>query len=408
MSSSRIYLDNAATSWPKPEAVYSAADRYQRDCGAAAGRGAYSQAMEAERVCAQTRNRLSRLLNAKRAEQIAFTLNGTDSLNQAIFGVVQEGDHVITTAAEHNSVLRPLHHLESEGRITLTVLPLNRFGQIDLNEFEAAFKTQTKLVAITHSSNVTGTVQPVAEVIRLSHEKDAFVLVDAAQTLGRIPIDVRELNCDLLCSPGHKGLLGPLGTGILYVGENIDQHLRPTRFGGTGSLSESDSQPWKLPDRLESGNLNVPGLAGLDEGMRYLEKESIESIRKQEIQVVETVFNRLKASEKIEFFGPIADPGAATQATSAVTKEGSEPDWAEQQMPTLSFRVEGQGVHETAAMLDQAFSIQVRAGFHCAAKIHEYIESEPHRGTVRLSPGPFNTVEHANQVADAVLELIEA
>ena len=263
----RIYLDNAATSWPKPEAVYRAVDDYQRRLGAPAGRGSYSEAAETERIVGSCRQKIAQLLGASDPSRIIFTLNGTDSLNLALHGLLRPGDHVVTTVCEHNSVLRPLRFLAEQRQVSATYVGCDGQGFVSPDDIRRAITPHTRLIALVHVSNVTGAIQPVEEVGRIAAEHGQTYLIDAAQSLGYVPIDVRRLGCHLLAAPGHKGLLGPLGTGVLYVAPGVEQQLLPLRQGGTGTRSDEDIQPTSLPDRYEAGNLNVPGIAGLAAGV---------------------------------------------------------------------------------------------------------------------------------------------
>ena len=270
---SRIYLDNAATSWPKPDSVYAAIDHAQRVLGAPAGRGAYYEANDASRIVDHARNEVAKLINAPKSRNIAFTFNGTDSLSTAILGLLKSGDHVVTTVVEHNSVLRPLNHLQGEGLIEVTCVGCDEEGFVDVNEIIASIKPNTRLLVVNHVSNVTGSIQPVdtlkERLAVLENQKIVFLL-DAAQSLGHIPVDIQELGCDILASSGHKGLLGPLGTGLIYLSDRIVKSVNPLRFGGTGTEGSVEFQPEQMPDRFESGNLNVPGIAGVHAGIRFL------------------------------------------------------------------------------------------------------------------------------------------
>src|SRR6516164_4410671 len=258
-----IYLDNAATSFPKPEAVYQALDRFARHDLANPGRAGHKMALAAERALDDARHLLNILFNGEAPERFVFTLNCTDALNMAFKGVLKDGDHIVTTDLEHNSVSRPLVALAEAGRITLTRVPADAGGTIDPEAIRAAIGPKTRLVALTHASNVLGTVQPVAEVGRIVRERDLLFLVDAAQTAGVVPIDVRAMNIDLLAFPGHKSLMGPTGTGALYAGPRAQ--VRAWREGGTGGDSSSETQPREFPYFLEGGTPNVLGVAGLAE-----------------------------------------------------------------------------------------------------------------------------------------------
>ena len=258
----RIYLDHAATSWPKSAAVLDAMNRFARDCGAAAGRGGYRSAAEADRIVTLTRRAIAKLIGAESAECVSLHCNGTAALNAAIHGVVRPGDHVVTSAAEHNSVLRPLHFMRQHQQVRLTIVPTDDVGLVDAGEMLEAVTEETRLVALTHASNVTGAVQPIAAVGNALKNRPALFLCDAAQTFGSLAIDVAASAIDLLAAPGHKASGGPLGTGFLYVAKAAHDQLVPWVQGGTGSQSESLEMPTAMPSKLEAGNLNVPALAG--------------------------------------------------------------------------------------------------------------------------------------------------
>src|SRR5918911_1844969 len=277
MTGTMIYLDNAATSFPKPESVYRALDAFARQSLANPGRAGHKMALAAERALDDCRHLLNQLFRGEGPERFVFTLNGTDALNMAFKGVLAEGDHVITSDLEHNSVSRPLRKMELDGRITLTRVRADGGGTIDPDDVRRAVTPRTRLLALTHASNVLGTVQPVAEVGRLARERGLLFLVDAAQTAGVVPIDVQALNIDLLAFPGHKSLLGPTGTGALYVGPRA--RLRAWREGGTGGDSSSEIQPAEFPYFLEGGTPNVLGIAGLSAGIRYIQEQGLDRLR---------------------------------------------------------------------------------------------------------------------------------
>src|SRR5205085_11907480 len=280
-----IYLDNAATSFPKPESVYQALDRFARSDLANPGRAGHKMALAAERALDDCRHLLNQLFHGEGPERFVFTLNCTDALNMAFKGVLVDGDHVITSDLEHNSVSRPLRRMELDGRITLTRVRADGGGTIDPDDVRRAVTPRTRLVALTHASNVLGTVQPVAAVGRLARERDLLFLVDAAQTAGAVPIDVQALAIDLLAFPGHKSLLGPTGTGALYVGPRAA--VGAWREGGTGGDSSSETQPRQLPYFLEGGTPNVLGVAGLAAGIRYVLAQGLDRIRAHEVALCE-------------------------------------------------------------------------------------------------------------------------
>src|SRR5437016_4478522 len=296
-----IYLDNAATSFPKPEAVYQALDRFARQDLANPGRAGHKMALAAERALDDCRHLLNQFFHGEGPERFVFALNCTDGLNMAFKGVLGEGDHVITTDLEHNSVSRPLRQMELDGRIALTRVRADGGGTIDPDDIRKAVTPRTRLIALTHASNVLGTVQPVAEVGRIARELGLLFLVDAAQTAGVVPIDVQALNIDLLALPGHKSLLGPTGTGALYVGPRAQ--VRAWREGGTGGDSSSEVQPSEFPYFLEGGTPNVLGVAGLTEGMKYVQQQGLERIRAHEVGLTERLWRRLDELGGYEVFG---------------------------------------------------------------------------------------------------------
>jgi cysteine desulfurase family protein len=376
------YLDNAATSFPKPEAVYHALDRFARSSLANPGRAGHKMALAAEHTLDDCRHRLNRFFNGKGPERFVFTLNGTDALNMAIKGVLAPGDHVVTTDLEHNSVSRPLRALELAGVITLTRVPADGSGTVDPDAVRRALTPRTRLVALTHASNVLGTVQPVAEVARLARDRDALVLLDAAQTAGVIPVDVQAMGIDLLAFPGHKSLLGPTGTGALYVGPRAK--LRAWREGGTGGDSSSETQPREYPYYLEGGTPNVLGVAGLAAGLHYVEERGLDAIQAHEVALTERLWRRLDGLAGFEVFGHC--------------------DHA-RRVGTLSFRCEALPAAELGGILDQAFDIAVRPGLHCAPYVHRALGTYPD-GLVRISPGPFTTDADIDRLADALAEIV--
>ncbi len=383
----RIYLDNAATSWPKPETVYQAVERFQRDIGAAAGRGSYREALESGRLVEMTRAGVARLIAAGDPRRIVFTSSGTDGLNLALHGFLGAGDHVITTAAEHNSVLRPLHALEDGCGVSVSRVDCDSAGRVDPDDIRKVIGPKTKLIALIHASNVTGALEPVAEIGRMAREHGIALLIDAAQTLGQVPISVDELSIDLLAAPGHKGLLGPLGTGILYVRAGMEAGLRSFRQGGTGTRSEEDWQPAGMPDKYESGNLNVPGLAGLAAGIDFVESRGVAGIRRHEISLVERFLSGLVGVPGVKLYGPEAPS---------------------ERVGVVSLRIEGYDPQEVAAVLDASYGIQVRPGLHCAPLIHKAIGSFSGGGTVRFSFSPFTTSNDIDAAIRGVRQIASA
>jgi cysteine desulfurase family protein len=376
-----IYLDNASTSFPKPEGVYAALDHFARHTLANPGRAGHRMALAAEHTLDDARHRLNCLFNGRDPGHWVFTLNCTDALNMAIKGVLADGDHVVTTDLEHNSVSRPLVALAEAGRITLTRVPADAGGTVDPAAVAAALTPKTRLVAVTHASNVLGTVQPVGEIGRLLRERDVLFLVDAAQTAGVIPIDVQATCIDLLAFPGHKSLLGPTGTGALYVGSRA--HLRPWREGGTGGDSSSPTQPKEFPYYLEGGTPNVLGVAGLVAGLDFVEERGPEAIRQHELELCDRLRMALSELPGFEVFGH---------------GEG------DRRVGTVSFRCEAMPASDLGAILDQSFDIAVRPGLHCAPYVHRAQGTFPD-GLVRVSTGPFNTAAEIDALIAALREI---
>jgi cysteine desulfurase/selenocysteine lyase len=382
-----IYLDNAATSFPKPEAVYRGMEAFVRASGANPGRSAHRLAVEAEAMIDETRRLLARLFGAPRPERVVFGHNATDALNMAFKGVLRPGDHVITSVLEHNSVNRPLNQLERDGVITLTRLPATAAHLIDPDAVAAAWSTQTRLVAVTHASNVTGTIQPICDIGQIARKRGALLLVDAAQSAGVVPIDIEKDMIDLLAFTGHKGLLGPTGTGGLVVGERAD--VRPWRLGGTGGDSSNPLQPSELPYRLEGGTPNVFGIAGLREGVRILLEEGVETIMAHERALLAVFLTELRRPESFAFFG----------ALEAFLQHGGEG-----RVGLLSFNVAGFSPAELAALLDQHFDIAVRSGLDCAPYAHQHLGTFPD-GAVRISVGRLTEPEDVLQAAAALNDI---
>ena len=380
----RIYLDNAATSWPKPVAVYDAIDDYNRNLGVAVGRGAYRQSMEMQGITDRCRKRAADLLGAEKWDRIIFTFNGTDSLNLALHGLLEPGDHVVTSDMEHNSVLRPLKELQRRAGIETTSVSADHTGLIEPADVRAALRPHTKLVAMIHASNVTGTVQPIADIADIAGQAGAFCLVDAAQSAGHLPIDLKNLPVDLLACPGHKGLLGPLGTGLLYVRPGIEDQLRSVRQGGTGSHSEDDNQPETLPDKYESGNHNAPGLCGLEAALASVQERGVESILAHERELTDRLLNALASIDALNVHGP-RDSSLQVGVVS-VSLLGLEPQ-------------------VLATILDDNFGIQTRAGLHCAPGAHRAIGTFETGGTLRLSVGPFTTIEEIDAAIAGLCEI---
>jgi cysteine desulfurase/selenocysteine lyase len=382
----RIYLDNSATSWPKPEVVYAAVDRYQREVGTAAGRGGYADAAAAQRTVDAARREVARLIGAPNPNHIITASNGTDALNLAIHGVLRPGDHVVATVCDHNSVLRPLADEARLRDVQVTYVGCNSAGLVDPDDVRRAIRANTRLVNITHSSNVTGAIQPLADIAPLVKAAGKLMLVDASQSLGHVAIDVAKLDIDLLAASGHKGLLGPAATGILYIREGVEDAVHPIRQGGTGVESQLDHQPRELPTRFESGSLNGPGLAGLAASVGYLHEHG-KQVADHEAALTRRLIEELSEIAGVRVYGPPAD-----------VRRG----------PVVSFSVEGYDPQEVSAALDSAKSIQCRAGLHCAPKMHEALGTTALGGLVRMSLGWATTAEEIDVAIATVAEFATA
>jgi cysteine desulfurase family protein len=310
---------------------------------------------------------LADLFGAKDSSRFVFTENATEALNQAIKGILSAGDHVVTTSVEHNSVMRPLRRMMETAGVTVTVVPAGPDGTVDAGAVAAAIRRKTRLVAVVHASNVSGAIQPVREIARAARRAGIFSLVDAAQTAGAIPIDLSDLSADLLAAPGHKGLLGPQGTGFLYVREGVP--LVPLIEGGTGSRSENDHQPDFYPDALESGTRNSVGIAGLGVSLSWLLRRGVDRIREKEMELLSDLIEGMRKIPGVTLYGPL-DPARCASV--------------------LSFRVEGMDPAATGERLEKRFRVLVRAGLHCSPNGHRTLGTFP-EGTVRVSPGPFTT-----------------
>jgi cysteine desulfurase family protein len=375
-----IYFDNAATSWPKPAAVKEAMVHFLEEVGANPGRAAHRRAVSAGRIVYETREAVAELFHAPDPLRVVFTANVTEAMNLALVGYLRSGDHVITSAMEHNAVMRPLRELERKG-VQLTVVACTPDGALDPGDVEAAVRANTVMVVLNHASNVVGTILPVREVGKIARRHDLLTLVDAAQTGGAYPIDVVEDGIDLLGFTGHKSLHGPMGTGGLIVGERVDvKRLRPLKRGGTGSNSELEEQPDFLPDKYESGTANAVGLAGLGAGMRWVKERGVERIRAHETALTGRLIDGLQAVEGVTVYGGL-DP--------------------KRQTATVSFTIEGVAPSEVGLRLDEEYGIMCRVGLHCAPAAHRTIGTFP-QGTVRFGLSPFNTLDEVEAALGAV------
>ncbi len=391
MQNNRIYLDNAATSFPKPPAVMAAVMEYATQCGASAGRGAYAEAQMSAKVIRRCRERLNQLFNGQNPDHFIFTLNCTDALNLAIHGWLRPGEHAICTAMDHNSILRPLNHLSVQKGVKVTRVSANeQTGRVAPSDIEAAICPQTRLICVGHGSNVTGTVQPIGQIGAIAKKHQIAFLVDAAQTAGHWPIDVQADDIDFLACPGHKGLLGPLGTGFLYIRPGLEGRLESLRQGGTGSVSEKDIQPDFMPDKFEAGSHNAIGIAGLSAALDHILKRGINALAEHQRAMCGTFIEGVENVEGLKILGP---QGVAHRVA------------------VFSVQIEGISPLELATRLENDFGILTRAGLHCAPGAHATIKTDkptttvPEAGTTRLSFGAFNTLNEAQFASDALASI---
>jgi cysteine desulfurase/selenocysteine lyase len=382
-------MDNAATSFPKPAAVLSAMTDYAMQLGASAGRGAYAEAVETGKLIATCRSRLNGLFNGEDPNHFIFTLNCSDALNLAIKGLMRAADvraHAICTHIDHNSILRPMNALADAGQLDPTRIAVDpKTGLIDPDDIRRAIRPgETRFIVLTHASNVTGTLQPLRAIGRIAREHGIPLLVDAAQSAGHVPIDVQADSIDLLAAPGHKGLLGPLGTGVLYIRPGIEKILATIREGGTGSVSEHDRQPDFMPDKYEPGSHNAIGIAGLSAGVEWLLDQTVEKLHAHEMDLVRTFIDGISDIEGLTYFGP---------------------QGVRDRVGVFSVRVDGLAPMDLAAALETDFGILTRPGLHCAPLIHETLGTTAQGGTTRLSFGPFLSKQDVKYATDALAEV---
>lgn len=380
-----IYFDNAASTWPKPPEVSRAMLTNIEQYAANPGRGGHQLSKKAGDVVQMTRKSLASLFSISDPKNLIFFANATQALNQAIKGYLQPGDHVITTTIEHNSVRRPLAFLEKEKNIEVSYVSPRPGWKFEVDDFRKEIRSQTRLIVVSHGSNVTGVILPIDEIGALAREKGIVFLVDASQTAGVIDIKVNEAGIDMLAFPGHKGLYGPQGTGGLYISPDIE--LTPIFHGGTGSQSEMVEQPPNRPDRFESGTLNTVGIAGLGAGVEFVKKTGIKTIRDQEKKLTNHLIDALLSMEGITVIGP---------------------DQGQERLGVVSFTMDHIDSSEVAMILDQHYQIAVRAGFHCSPLAHETAGTIHSGGAVRISFGYFNTKNEVDTLIDAIKEIHES
>ncbi|TWH83931.1 aminotransferase class V-fold PLP-dependent enzyme [Sedimentibacter saalensis] len=377
-----IYLDNAATTYPKPKSVYKNVMDAMTKYGANPGRGSHAMAIEGARVIYETRELLAELFNLDDPMKVILTFNATDGLNMAIKGILRPGDHVVTTAMEHNSVLRPIKELENIG-VENTIVSCSHEGKINVQDIEAAIKTNTRMVVTTHVSNLTGTIFPIEKIGEMCKRRNVLYLVDGSQSAGVLEIDMQKQHIDFLAVPGHKGLLGPQGTGALLI--NSDAEIKELKEGGTGSESSNPHQPNFYPDKLEAGTHNLPGIAGLNAGLKYILNKGTKSILSHEKNILETFINEMRKNPKIVIYGP----------EDINDRSGVVP-----------VNIAGMDSSEVAYILDTEYNIAVRPGLHCAPLAHKTIGTE-NIGAVRFGIGPFTKRSDVIAAVKALNEISE-
>lgn len=377
-----MYLDNAATSFPRPDCVHTAVAQWMRS-DASAGRGSHAGSMAASSLLQQCRTHVARLLKVPSASQVVFTSNCTDSLNTVLLGLLKPGEHVLATTLDHNSVLRPLEFLRQQRNVHPHLVPFDPVsGLLDADAFQKVLRDfPIRLTILNHASNVTGRVQDVRWLTSLAHQSGSLVLLDAAQTAGHHDCQMDSLDVDFLATAGHKGIPGPLGTGLLCFRAGCGSLVQPLKFGGTGTASESLQQPESTPEKFESGNLNVPGIAGLNAAVTWVQSETPARIQQHIFELTELLLNGLSTVRGLRLLTPMTP-----QHLCGI----------------VSFTIAGMDCREVATILDQSFDIQCRAGLHCAPLAHEALGTLQSGGAVRLSPGPFNTTADIQNAIEAV------
>ena len=377
-----IFLDNGATSFPKPEEVYTFMDHFYRNFGVNPGRSGYDLCMEAEELVEKTRDMLTKYFNGKDPNRLCFSYNSTDALNLIINGMLEEGDHAVSTTIEHNSVLRPLYHLYKYKGVEVDHIPFDRKGFVDPDDFPKKIKKNTKLVIVNHASNVIGTIQPVKEIGKYCKEREIPFVVDVSQSAGKIPVVIEELNIDVLAFTGHKSLLGPTGIGGLYVREGIE--IKHTKAGGTGVRSAVPTHLFEYPYRLEYGTLNTLGVAGLHAGLKWIQREGLKNIHSQEMKLVTKLRDGLKNVEGVTLYCQ---------------------DDLTDHIAIFLFNIDGLEALNTETILDVDYNIACRTGLHCAPLAHKQLGTAKIHGAARFGIGPFNTEEHIKIAIEAVKEI---
>ncbi len=396
MGVKRIYFDNAATTFPKPLEVIDAVAHYMRDIGCNINRSSYGGAYEAGDTVLETRQLLKELFNAPDERNIIFTENVTMSLNMVIKGLLKQGDHALTTAAEHNAVIRPLVKMADDGIISFDRVDCDATGFTDADTVEKYITDKTRIVVMSHASNVNGIIRPISDIGRLCRERGILFIVDSAQTAGVLDIDMESMNIDVLCFTGHKGLFGPQGIGGFAVGERAEKPLDTVIEGGTGSVSHLERMPEFLPDRFEAGTLNIPGIYGLNAGLKFIQSTGIENIHKRENMLCDRFLAGIAGFEGVNVVG--------REFGKEDIRRAETPKDADKYAAVVSLTFDGWDAAEAAFILEDEFGIETRVGLHCAPSAHKTLGTYP-AGTVRFSFGYFNTEEETDHGIKAIGEL---
>ena len=379
-----IYLDNGATSYPKPDEVYTFMDSFYRNFGVNPGRSGYDLCMETGAVVDATRKMLTDFFNGHDPDRLCFSYNSTDALNLIISGMLQPGDHAVTTTLEHNSVLRPLYHQNKFNNVEVDHVPFDVNGFVDPEEIKQKINANTRLVIVNHASNVLGTVQPVEDIGRICREHGVPFAIDASQSAGKVPIDIEQMHIDVVAFTGHKSLLGPTGIGGLYVREGIE--IRHTRAGGTGVRSADRMHLDEYPYRLEYGTGNIVGIAGIHAGLKWIRKKGLDQIHHHEMKLTRMLRDGLREIDGVRLYGQ---------------------DDLTDHIAVLSFNIDGMEALNTGTLLDGEYNIACRTGLHCAPLVHEQLGTAQIGGSARIGIGPFNTEEHIKAAIEAIGEIVD-
>ncbi|UCD79899.1 MAG: aminotransferase class V-fold PLP-dependent enzyme [Desulfobacterales bacterium] len=379
-----IYLDNGATSYPKPNEVYTFMDSFYRNFGVNPGRSGYDLCMQTGALVDNTRRMLADFFSGHDPNRLCFSYNSTDALNLIIFGMLQRGDHAVTTTLEHNSVLRPLYHQNKFNGVEIDYAPFDANGFVDPDDIKQKIKSNTRLVIANHASNVIGTLQPIGTIGRICREQGVPFAIDASQSAGKVPIDIDKLNVDIVAFTGHKSLLGPTGIGGLYVREGIE--IRHTRAGGTGVRSGDRLHLDEYPYRLEYGTGNVMGIAGLHAGLKWIEGKGIDNIHRHEMNLARMLVDGLGELEGVSLY--------------------CQEDLSDH-IAVVAFNIDGMEALDTGTLLDGEYNIACRTGLHCAPLVHEQLGTDKIGGSVRMGIGPFNTEDHIRAAIEAVAEIVD-